>query len=190
MIEVDRGEEKEYFTIQIEELQSVAAWAAGCAEKALSVFEMIENHDSRPRNAINGSKDFSKCGKRTKLLRKLAMDAYRASLETEDAAASAAARAASLAAASAYTHPFKDINQSKHVLGPAAYSALAIELRNNADEEIGDREIDLAVDTAFSEVAGLLEKMPVQKNGKNRIDQLFYKLDNSLRNRFKLHTPS
>ena len=67
------------------------------------------------------------------------------------------------------THPFKDINQSKHILGPAAYSALAIELRNNSDEEVGDREIDLAVATASLEIAGLLEKCLFRKMGKKEL---------------------
>ena len=112
------------------------------------------------------------------------MDAYRASLETKDAAASAAARSASLAAASAYTHPFKDINQSKHILGPAVYSALAIELYNRLGQKIGDREIKLAIDNATCKIAGLLNKMPAHEIGAKRIDQLFYELDSGIRNKF------
>ena len=177
--------QKEYFEINIEELQSLGKWAADCAERALSIYESIESEDNRPRNAINGIRDFSNSGKRTNHLRKLALDAYRASLETKNTAASAAAQSASLAAASAYTHPFKDVKQSKHILGPAVYSALAIELYNNSDQKIGDREIKLAIDNATYEIAGLLNKMPVQEVGKKRIDQLFYKLDTELRNRFR-----
>ena len=77
---------KEYFEIKIEELQSLGKWAADCAERALTIYESIENEDSRPRNAINGIRDFSSSGKRTIHLRKLALDAYRASLETKDMA--------------------------------------------------------------------------------------------------------
>ena len=175
---------KEYFEIEIEDLQSVGRWAAACAERALSIYEGIESEDARPRNAINGIKDFSNSGKRTNHLRKLALDAYRASLETRNKAASAAAQSASLAAASAYTHPFKDVKQGRHILGPAVYSALAIELSNDSDPKIGDREIDLAIEHATCEIAGLLGKMPAQEIGKKRIDQLFYKLDRGLRNRF------
>ena len=176
---------KEYFEIKIEELQSLGKWAADCAERALSIYERIENEDNRPRNAINGIKDFSNSGKRTNHLRKLALDAYRASLETKDMAASAAARSASLAAASAYTHPFKDINQSKHILGPAVYSAFAVELSNSLSQKIGDREIELAIDNVTCEIAGLLNKMPAHKVGIKRIDQLFYELDSGIRNRFR-----
>ena len=90
---------KEYFEIKIEELQSLGKWAADCAERALPIYESIEIEDTRPREAINGIKGFSNSGKRTNHLRKLALDSYRASLETKDAAASAAARSASFAVA-------------------------------------------------------------------------------------------
>ena len=176
---------KEYFEIKIEELQSLGKWAADCAERALTIYENIENEDSRPRNAINGIRDFSKCGKRTNHLRKLALEAYRASLETKDMAASAAAQSASLAASSAYTHPFKDINQSKHILGAAVYSAFAIEQYKKSGQNIGDREIELAIGNATFEIAGLLNKMPAHEVGTKRIDQLFYALDSGIRNRFK-----
>jgi len=177
--------EKEYFEITREQLQSLVNWAVDCAERALAIYESIESNDPRPRNAINGSRDFSKSGKRTNHLRKLAMDAYRASLETKDAAASAAARSASFAAASAYTHPFKDINQSKHILGAAVYAAFAIEINNKTDQKCGDREIELTIGNATSEVAELLNKMPEHKAGAKRIDQLFYALDSGIRNRFR-----
>lgn len=175
---------KEYFEIKIEELQSLGKWAADCAERALSIYESIEKEDHRPRNAINGIKDFSNSGKRTNHLRKLALDAYRASLETQDAAA-AAAQSASLAAASAYTHPFKDVNQSKHILGPAVYSAFAIELHNRLGQKIGEREIELAIENATCEIAELLNKMPAPKVGTKRIDQLFHELDSGIRNKFR-----
>lgn len=57
--------EKEYFEIKIEELQSLGKWAADCAERSLMIFESIENGDSRPRNAIDGIREFSSNGKRT-----------------------------------------------------------------------------------------------------------------------------
>lgn len=174
---------KEYFEIKMEQLQSVGKWAAACAERTLSVYESVESEDARPRNAINGIKDFSNSGRRTNHLRKLALDAYRASLETRDQAASAAALSASLAAASAYTHPFKDVKQARHILGAVAYSAFAIELSNDSDSNVGDQEIELAIDQAPYEIVVLLREMPAQEAGKMRIDQLFYKLDRELRNR-------
>lgn len=177
--------EKEYFELTIQELQSLGKWAADCAERSLTIYENIEKNDNSPRQAINGIREFATNGKRTNTLRKMAFEAYRASSETQDKAASAAAKAASLAAASAYTHPFKDIHQAKHILGPAAYSALAIELLRNGDTTVGAQEIEWAVLHANQDIAALLKKMP-EYNGKGkRINQLFHILDWGIRNRFK-----
>jgi hypothetical protein len=174
---------KEYFTISIEELQNIASWAASCADRVLPLYEIEEKDDLRPRNAILGTKEFAITGKRTNLLRKQAMDAYRASNETNEAKASATARAASLAAASAYTHPLKDKNQAKHILGPAVYAALALEIENNNEERIGDKELEIAIRTANECVKRIILQMPKQEIGDKRIDRLYYKLDNGIRNK-------
>src|SRR5574341_441125 len=55
-------------------------------------------------------------------LRSLALAAFSAAREADDPAAAAAARAAGLAASSAYTHPLADVQQTKHIVGPAAYA--------------------------------------------------------------------
>jgi hypothetical protein len=138
--------------------------------------------EPRPRDAIQGIRLFAGGGKRTAKLRVLAMDAYRASLAAQNPAASAAARAASLAAASAYTHPFVDVNQAKHILGSAAYAALAIEIRNNNDPLCGDAEVRWAIGYAPPEVCDLLRKRPAQAEGKSRLDRLMVDLDSGLRN--------
>ena len=67
-------------------------------------------------------------------------------------AAAAAARAAGLAAASAYTHPLADVQQTKHIVGPAAYAALALELDHAGDPNIGDGEVRWAIEHAPPEV--------------------------------------
>ena len=46
--------------------------------------------------------------------------------EAGNPAATATARAAGSAAASAYTHPLADVQQTKHIVGAAAYAALAL----------------------------------------------------------------
>jgi hypothetical protein len=107
------------------------------------------------------------------------MDAYRGSLEADDQTASAAARAASLAAASAYTHPFVDVNQAKHILGPAAYTAWAIEIQYGLDH--GASEVRRAVEKAGNEVINVLLIMPCQPLGKTRLDTIMYELDTGLR---------
>ena len=122
------GRESKYFTLTLESLRALGSWAADCAERALPVYEKHADSDSRPRAAIEGIRAFAGGGRRTAQLRSLALAAYAAAREADDPAAAAAARAAGLAAASAYTHPLADVQQTKHILGPAAYAALALEL--------------------------------------------------------------
>lgn len=175
-------EQKEYFDLSIKTLQILGRWAADCAQRAIPIYEELYKGDTRPRDAINGIRVFADGGKRIAKLRVLAMDAYRASREIKNTAASAAAQSASLAAASAYTHPFLDVNQAKHILGPAAYAALAIEINNLNDAEYGDAEVHSAVEQAPMEVCELLCKMPCQPEGKSRLDRLMFDLDAGLRN--------
>lgn len=171
---------KTYFEITINDLQLVTIWAAQSAEKALGIYETINKEDNRPRRAIEGAKAFFNTGKRNNTLRKLALDSYRASNETKDKAAAAAAKSASLAAASAFTHPFKDIRQAQHILGPAVYAALAIELFHN-DKNLADKEITHAINSADNKIAILLSNFPEQPLTEKRINQLFYKLDQGIR---------
>lgn len=75
------------------------------------MFEKYADSDSRPRAAIEGLRVFAGGSKRTAQLRSLAMSAHAAAREVGHPAAAAAARAAGLAAASAYTHPLVDVQQ-------------------------------------------------------------------------------
>lgn len=175
---------KEYFELSIESLRILGRWAADCAERALPVYEELIDGDTRPREAIDGIRFFADGGKRNAKLRVLALDAYRASLETKKPAASAAAQAASLAAASAYTHPIIDIQQAKHILGPAAYAALAIEIKNNNDPHYGNAEVRWAIDHVQIEICEILLKMPTRAEGKSRLDRIMYDLDIGLRNKY------
>ena len=176
--------QKEYFELQIDSLRVLGKWAADCAERVLSIYEEVNNNDPRPRDAIKGIRIFSEGGKRLAKLRVLALDAYRAALETKDLAASAAAQAASLAAASAYTHPLVDVKQTKHILGPTAYAALAIEIKNNNDPVFGKDETRWAIGHAPKEICEILLKMPNRTEGKSRIDKIMYDLDVGLRKKY------
>ena len=171
---------KEYFNIELEDLQYLAKWCAECAQRTIYIYEKIIEDDLRPRKAIEGILEFVESGKRTNILRKLALDAYRSSIETKNEAACASARAASLAAASAYTHPFKDINQARHILGPAAFSILASELYTTSSG-ISKIEMETAICSVNNSVIQLLKKMPSQRTGKKRIDELYYQLDQKIR---------
>ncbi|MCU0502976.1 MAG: exonuclease SbcC [Anaerolineae bacterium] len=116
-------------------------------------------------------------------MRSLAVQANAAAREIGDPAAAAAARAAGLAAASAYTHPLADVHQTKHIVGPAAYAALALELDHDGDPRVADGEVRWAIVHAPSEARAVLLQMPARQAGKSRLDTLLYELDAGIRAR-------
>jgi hypothetical protein len=175
--------ESKYFTLSLESLRAIGGWAADCAERALAVYETHADSDSRPRAAIEGIRGFTAGGKRAARLRILAVEAHAAAREIGDGAAAAAARAAGAAAASAYTHPLADVHQTKHIVGSAAYAALALELAHSGDSRIGDGEIRWAIEHAPAEVREVLLQMPARQIGKSRLDTLLYQLDAGIRAR-------
>ena len=174
---------KQYFTLSLESLRAIGGWAADCAERALPVYETHADPDPRPRAAIEGIREFACGGRRTARLRSLALEAHRAAREVGDPAAAAAARAAGSAAASAYTHPLADVHQTKHIVGPAAYAALALELDHAGDPSAGDAEIRWAIEHAPCEVGEVLLKMPARQAGKSRLDAILHELDAGIRAR-------
>jgi hypothetical protein len=93
-----------YFELSPESLRALGSWAADCAERALPIYEIQAEADSRPRAALEGIRVFAAGGKRTAQLRTLALVAMSAARAVNDLAAAAAARATGLAASSAYTH--------------------------------------------------------------------------------------
>jgi hypothetical protein len=172
-----------YFALSLESLRALGTWAADCAERALSIHERIADSDSRPRAAIEGIRGFAAGGKRTARLRSLALSAMAAAREANEPAAAAAARAAGLAASSAYTHPLADVQQTKHIVGPAAYAALALELDQGGDPNIGDGEVRWAIEHVPFEVRAVLLQMPARQAGKSRLEKLLYELDAGIRTR-------
>jgi hypothetical protein len=172
-----------YFPLSMASLRALGAWAADCAERALPVLAARLGSDPRPRAAIDGIRIFANGGKRTAELRTLALAAFSVARETGDPAVAAAARAAGLAASSAYTHPLADVQQTKHILGPAAYAALALELSMGRDHAIGDREAAWAVEHVPSDVRGILLQMPTREPGRSRLEEILYRLDAAIRSR-------
>ncbi len=177
------GREAKYFTLSLESLRALGSWAADCAERALPVFEKRAVSDTRPRAAIEGIRVFAGGGKRTAQLRSLALAAMTAAREAGDPAAAAAARAAGLAASSAYTHPLANVNQTKHIVAPAAYAALALELDHSGDLDIGEGEVRWAIEHVTSEVREVLLQMPSRQTGNSRLDKILYELDAGIRSR-------
>ena len=177
------GRESNYFTLTLESLRAIGGWAADCAERALSVYETHPDSDSRPRAAIAGIREFASGGKRAARLRSLAVEANAAAREVGDGAAAAAARAAGHAAASAYTHPLADVHQTKHIVGSAAYAALALELDQEGDPSVADAEVRWAIEHAPAEVREVLLQMPARQAGKSQLDTILYALDAGIRSR-------
>ncbi len=174
---------KKYFPLSLESLRAIGSWAAVCAQRALPVYETHAASDPRPRAAIEGIRLFAGGGKRTAQLRSLALSALAAAHEADDPPAAAAAQAACLAASSAYTHPLADVQQTKHIVGPAAYAALALELDGAGDPTIGDGEVRWAIEHVTSDVREVLLQMPARQPGKSRLDRLLYELDAGVRTR-------
>jgi hypothetical protein len=177
-----------YFPLTLESLRSLGSWAADCAERALSVYEDHANSDSRPRAAIEGIRAFAGGGKRSAQLRSLALAAFSAAREIGDPAAAAAARAAGLAASSAYTHPLADVHQTKHIVGPEAYAAWALELNQAGGPSLGDNEVLWAIEHVTPEVREILLQMPARERGKTRLENLMYQTDAGIRGRNWLHS--
>lgn len=177
------GHESTYFPLSLESLRVIGGWAADCAERTLSIYERHTAADSRPRAAIEGVREFAGGGKRTARLRSLALAANAAAREIGAPAAAAAARAAALAAASAYTHPLADVHQTKHIVGPAAYAALALELDHASNPNIGDDEVRWAIKHAPAEAREVLLQMPARQMGNSRLEQILYALDAGIRSR-------
>ena len=178
--------ESKYFSLSLESLRALGGWAADCAERALSVYETQVDSDSRPRAAIEGIRVFAGGGKRTAQLRSLALAAFSAARDAGNPATAAAARAAGLAASSAYTHPLADVQQTKHIVGPAAYAALALELDHGGDPSIGNGEVRWAIEHIPFEVREILLQMSARQAGTSRLDRVLYELDKGVRGRSSL----
>jgi hypothetical protein len=168
-------------TLSEEDLRLVGLWAADCAERVLPLFEAKAPSDTRPREAIDGIRAFARGAKRTARLRSLAFAALAAAREVGDPVATAAARSAGLAAASAYMHPLATPDQAKHALGPAVYGARARESAAADDPSVGDEEIRWAIEHASPVVRDVVRRYPGRGAGRSRLDALYYQLDAGLR---------
>ena len=174
---------KEYFVLSLDSLRAIGGWAADCSERALPIFEAYAPSDHRPRMAIDGIRQFAAGGMRVARLRSLAMQAHAAAREVGHPAAAAAARAAGFAAATAYTHPLADVQQTKHIVGPAAYAALAVELQHGNAPHSGNEEVRWAIQNAPAEAREVLLNMPARPLGRPRLEALLHELDAGIRTR-------
>ncbi len=170
-----------YFELNLDSLRIIGGWAADCAERALPVFLAHADSDPRPFAAIEGIRVFASGGRRTAMLRTLSLAAHAAAREVGHPAAAAAARAAGSAAASAYTHPLRDVEQTKHIIGAAAYAAFALELDQGGDPAVAEAEVRRAIKCAPPAARMVLLHMEPRLAGKNRFDIILYQLDAGIR---------
>ena len=121
-------------TLSEHERRIVAAWAADCAERVLSVFEAEAPGDRRPRDAIARTRAFARgeLDVAGEIRRRFAGGG--AARDVGAPAAAAAARAAGQAAAVAH--------MGAHALGAAAYAAKAAGLAAPDQQVAVAREID------------------------------------------------
>jgi len=163
------------------DLREVTAFAAGCAETVLEIFEADQPDDSRPRDAIGAAWEFARGGKRGKSLRDTAWAALAAAKRADTAAARESAWAAMSAAGAAYLHPFAKATQVKHILGAGAYAARAAELAAGDDRSVGRELIEQAVHRATPVVVDVLKRFPAAPADGGRTGELIRMLDADLR---------
>lgn len=166
-------------------LRPIALWAADYVQQALPIFEERHPQDTRPRQAVEAARAFGEGKKRDKQLRLVALAATKAGKEL-DQPSKHVARAATLAAAVAYTHTDlqlgdQGIRQAQHILGPIVYAALALEAAANNSSAIGDKLIHDAAVHAPNEARYILSFMPQQPQKESRTGTLFATLDAALR---------
>ncbi len=130
----------------------LAAWAADCAERTLSLFERRAPNDPRPRDAIDGLRAFARGEMRIGPVRALAARAHAAAREVGDPAAVASARAAGQAAGTAH--------MAAHARGAPAYAAKAAGLASPNDATAVADEIRWALAHASPAVREILRKLP------------------------------
>ncbi|MEU8591027.1 putative immunity protein [Streptomyces sp. NPDC048664] len=164
-----------------QDLRAITAFAAACAEEALTVFEADQPDDSRPREAVGAAWEFARGGERGKSLRDTASAALKAAKGTDTAAAREAAWAAMSAAGAAYLHPLAKATQVKHILGAAAYAARAAELVAGDDPGVGAEHLERAVRRATPTVVDVLGRFPAAPGGGGRVGELIRTLDADLR---------
>ena len=104
--------------LDLAEHRLLAVWAADCAEHVLSLFEAGRS-DDRPRRAIETARAWARGEVSVGDARKAAVRAHAAARETRNKSATAAARAAGHAVATAH--------MADHCLGTAFYALRAVE---------------------------------------------------------------
>ncbi|OYD61314.1 putative immunity protein [Rhodococcus sp. OK302] len=169
------------FELTMDELRTVARFAAESAQQLLSAFEAEAPDDRRPRAALDAAWAFADGAPRTNLQRVTALDAHRAAKEIESETGQLAARACGDAAAAAYLHPIAKATQVGHILRAGACAARVAELDAGGDEAAAAKSVKSTCDRATPVLLDVLGRYPAAPVGKSRLAQLMGALDDSLR---------
>ena len=139
-------------TLSESDRRIVAAWAADCAERVLTVFEAEAPQDRRPRDAIARTRAFARgeLGVAEEIGRRFVGGG--AARDVKAPAAAAAARAAGQAAAVAH--------MGAHALGAAAYAAKAAGLAAPAQPDAVAEEIGWQLRHMSAPVRDALRLLP------------------------------
>jgi hypothetical protein len=131
----------------------VAAWAADCADRVLSLFEIEAPDDPRARDAIARARAFARgeLGAAEEIRRRFV--AGRAAHSATSPAGAAAARSAAQAAGVAH--------MGAHALGAAAYAIKAVAHAYPDRAESVDDEIDWQLNHMDDDVRRVLATLPV-----------------------------
>jgi hypothetical protein len=139
-------------TLSEDDRRVLAVWAADCAERTLSLFEVQAPGDTRPRDAIDGLRAFARGEMRIGKVRALSARAHAAAREIGDPAAVAAARAAGQAGGVAH--------MAAHARGAAAYAAEATGLTAPHDPTAVADEVRWQQSHASPTVRDVLRRLP------------------------------
>ncbi len=167
--------------LNIDELREIAGFAVECAQRVLPLFERYKPEDTRPREAIDAARAFSKGGKRSNALRASGLAAFRAAHAVDAPAAKEAAQAATQTVGVAFLHPQAQAHQVRHILGSAAYAARAAELDAGDDPNVGAEYCDWAIEHMPAKVVTVLARYPTAPAGGGRVGELIRELDSALR---------
>ncbi len=139
-------------TLSEDDRRVLAVWAADCAERTLSLFEVQAPGDTRPRDAIDGLRAFARGEMRIGKVRALSARAHAAAREIGDPAAVAAARAAGQTAGVAH--------MAAQARGAAAYAAKATGLTGPHDPTAVADEVWWQQSHASPTVRDVLRRLP------------------------------
>ena len=148
-------------TLTEDDRRVLAPWAADCAERVLPLFEAEAPEDPRPRLAIEGVRAFARGEVRIGPARALSVAAHAAAREVSGPAATAAARAAGHAVATAH--------MGSHARGVPAHASIAAGLAAPDNPSAASSELAWAIDHASREVRAVLRKLPPPRDAAGQL---------------------